>query len=312
MRISDILKYMNWRSETFDWNQAKSFLAAVETGSLSAAARELGLTQPTLSRQITALEESLGVILLERGHRSLSLTQSGMELLEHVRSMNDAADRIALAASGQSQAIEGEVCITASDTMSAYHLPPLLKKLRTIAPGIHVEVHSSNETRDLLRREADIAIRNFRPEQLDLITRLIREPEACLYASKAYLEEIGRPDDLTGASNATFIGYENAERSVAIYENFGVHASKEQIRYITNSGVVVYEMIKQGLGIGILDKQTGLISNDIERIFPTLEPVTFPIWLTTHRELHTNRRIRIVYDFLAEELKNAPFIEKSG
>jgi len=188
----------------------------------------------------------------------------------------------------------------------------LLKKLRSIAPGVHVEVHSSNEARDLLRPEADIAIRNFRPEQLDLITKLIREPEACLYASKAYLEEFGRPNDPTEVSNATFIGYENAERSVAIYESFGVLVSKEQIRYITNSGVVVYEMIKQVLGIGILDKQTGLNSNDIERIFPTLEPVTFPIWLTTHRELHTNRRIRIVYDFLAEELRNAPFTEKSG
>ena len=298
---------MNWKTESFDWNQAKSFLAAVETGSLSAAARELGLTQPTLSRQISALEESLGVILLERGHRALSLTQSGMELLEHVRSMNDAADRIALAASGQSQDIGGDVCITASDTMSAYHLPPLLNKLRSIAPGINIEVHSSNEARDLLRREADIAIRNFRPEQLDLITKLIREPQAGLYASKAYLDETGGLDDPTRVSHASFIGYENADRSVSIYENFGLNILKDQVRYISNAGVVVHEMIKQGLGIGILDDQTGYMSNDIERIFPNIQPVTFPIWLTTHRELHTNRRIRIVYDFLAEELRKAPF-----
>lgn len=293
---------MNWKSESFDWNQAKSFLAAVDCGSLSSAARALGLTQPTLSRQISALEDSLGVILLERGHRSLSLTQSGMELLEHVRSMSDAADRIALTASGQSQDIAGEVCITASDTMSAYHLPPLLKKLRAIAPGIKIEVHSSNEERDLLRREADIAIRNFRPQQLDLITRLISEPEAGIYAAQAYLEETGRLDDPTEVAGAAFIGYENAERSVTIYENFGVLVDKKQIHYLANTGVVMYEMIKQGLGIGIVDKRTGSMSKQLKRLFPQLEPVTFPIWLTTHRELHTNRRIRIVYDFLAEEL----------
>jgi len=298
---------MNWKSESFDWNQAKSFLTAVEAGSLSAAARKLGLTQPTLSRQISALEESLGVILLERGHRSLSLTEPGLELLEHVRTMHVAADRVSLAASGQSQAIEGQVCITASDTMSTYHLPPLLKKLRSLAPGIKVEVYASNEVKDLLRREADIAIRHVRPEQLDLITKLINEPAANIYASIAYLEAMGKPENPNDVADAVFIGHENTDRSVAIYSSFGVSLSKDNIHYIANSGVVIREMIKQGLGIGILDERTASVTEDIERVFPTLEPVIFPMWLTTHRELHTNRRIRIVYDFLAEELKKTPF-----
>lgn len=293
---------MNWKSDAFDWNQARSFLAAVEEGSLSAAARALGLTQPTLSRQISALESSLGVLLLERGHRSLSLTQPGLELLDQVRAMRDAADRISLAASGQSQAIEGQVCITASDSMSAFHLPPLLKKLRDIAPGIRIEVVASNEVRDLQRREADIAIRHVEPEQPDLIARLIAEPSAFLYASSGYLDEFGRPGFVSDLSRAAFIGLENRERSVSTFNSLGLSLTTDNIRYMSGSGVVTWQLIKQGLGIGLMDEHTAAITPGIEKALPALDPIKFPVWLTTHRELHTSRRIRIVWDFLAREI----------
>ena len=131
---------MNWQSVTFNWNRARAFLVTAEEGSLSAAARALGLTQPTLGRQVSALEAELGVTLFERVGRSLELTQSGQELLEHVRTMGEAASHISLTASGQSKSIEGHVCITATDIMSAYLLPPVLKQLRAIAPGIEIEI----------------------------------------------------------------------------------------------------------------------------------------------------------------------------
>ena len=121
---------MNWQSISFDWNQVRAFLVTAEEGSFSAAARALGLTQPTLGRQVAALEGHLGVTLFERVGRSLSLTQSGLELLDHVREMGDAAGRISLTASGQSQRIEGQVCITATDVVSIYLLPDALKQLR--------------------------------------------------------------------------------------------------------------------------------------------------------------------------------------
>ena len=108
---------MEWQSVAFDWNQVRAFLVTAEEGSFSAAARALGLTQPTLGRQVAALEDYLGVTLFERLGRSLSLTQSGLELLDHVRAMGDAASRISLTASGQSQRIEGQVCITATDVL---------------------------------------------------------------------------------------------------------------------------------------------------------------------------------------------------
>ncbi len=141
----------------------RAFLATAEAGSLSAAARRLGQTQPTLSRQVAALEADLGVMLFERVGRSLELTQAGLELLEHSKSMGNAANRIALAASGQVQSIEGQVRITAGDVMSAYILPDALRKIRAQAPMLRIEVVATNDLRDLVRREADIAIRHVRP-----------------------------------------------------------------------------------------------------------------------------------------------------
>ena len=199
---------MNWQSVSFDWNQARAFLATAEEGSLSAAARALGLTQPTLGRQVASLEDQLGVTLFERVGRSLSLTQSGLELLDHVRTMGDAASRISLAASGQSQRIEGHVCITATDAVSVYLLPDALKRLRDAAPGIEVEVVASNEVQDLRRREADIAIRHGRPQHPDLIAKLVRETSLRLYASSEYLDRYGRPASAGELSEAAFIGFD--------------------------------------------------------------------------------------------------------
>ncbi|MEM7018651.1 MAG: LysR family transcriptional regulator, partial [Pseudomonadota bacterium] len=174
---------MDWRSVKFDWNRARAFLVTAEEGSLSAAAQALDMTQPTLGRQVTALEEELGVALFERVGRGLALTPSGLELVEHVREMGDAANRLSLAASGQSDAIEGTVCITATEEMSAFILPRIIRKLRDKAPGIEVELIASNSTSDLGRREADIAIRGFRPTQLNLITRKVSESSFNLYAA---------------------------------------------------------------------------------------------------------------------------------
>ena len=156
---------MDWRSVTFDWNRARAFLVTAEEGSLSAAARALDMTQPTLGRQVTALEQELGVALFERGARGLELTPSGLDLLEHVRAMGEAANSLSLTASGQATAVEGNICITATEVMAAFILPPIIEKLRRLEPGITVELVASNSTSDLKRREADIAIRSFRPTQ---------------------------------------------------------------------------------------------------------------------------------------------------
>lgn len=299
---------MNWQAIGFDWNQARAFLATAEEGSLSAAARALGQTQPTLSRQVAALEESLGVTLFERVGRSLSLTQPGLELLDHFRAMGDAASRISLAASGQSQAIEGQVSITATNWTATYHLPAVLKQLREIAPAIEVHVVDSNELRDLTRREADIAIRHVRPEQPDLIAKKVGETSAHLYAAPEYLERLGRPETAGDLSDAAFIGVDNAERLLPVLNGLGLSLTRQNFKLITSSGTVILELVRQGLGISLLTKDIAALTPGLEPVLPALDPIPVPVWLVTHRELHTSRRIRLVFDLLADyfELKAAP------
>lgn len=293
---------MNWDSVTFDWNQARAFLATAEEGTLSAAARALRLTQPTLSRQVAALEESLGVALFERVGKSLILTQPGLELLEHTKAMGEAAARVSLSASGQSQAIEGKVSITASDLLSAYHLPDILRRLRQDAPGIFVELIVSNDIRDLRLREADIAIRHVRPDQPELIAKKIGEVNGGLYAMSGYLDRIGRPATLEELSHAEFIGYSDIPQMIAILTEHGLPLTEQNFIMQADNGIVVAELMKRDLGITALTDRMAAKIPGIEPVLPDLIAIPVPIWLTAHRELHNSRRIRTVFDFLAKSL----------
>lgn len=296
---------MNWQAVSFDWNQARSFLATAEEGSLSAAARALGQTQPTLSRQVAALEKNLGVTLFERVGRSLTLTQSGLELLDHVRAMGEAASHVSLTASGQSQSIEGEVCITASDVMAAYLLPPVIQRLRDFAPGIEIEVVASNSVSDLQRREADIAIRHMQPEQPDLIARRLSDSTAHLYAARSYLDRFGRPTSVAELNEAAFIGIGQTDQLIVILNEWGLSLRTTNFAVSSASGVVAWEFAKQGLGICVMADEVASLGQNMEIVLPANEPFEFPVWLATHSELHTSRRIRLVFDFLAEALSKA-------
>ncbi len=293
---------MDWKTVTFDWNQARAFLVTAEEGTLSGAARALGLTQPTLGRQVAALEESLGITLFERVGKSLALTDTGRELLGHVRMMGDAAGRLSLTAFGQSQAIEGKVRITATDATSTYRLPSILKIIRDAAPGIEIEVISSNSLRDLRRREADIAIRHVRPDEPNLIAKLVRETSAHLYASSIYLDSFGRPDSVEDLTDAVFVGFEEPERMLPALAEIGLHLRRDQFRVTTDNGVAMYEMMRQGLGIGFMPKYDAVEILGLEPVLPELPPIPVPVWLTAHSEIHTSPRIRLVFDILAKAL----------
>ena len=293
---------MDWRSVKFDWNRARAFLVTVEEGSLSAAARALGMTQPTLGRQVTALEQELGVVLFERVGLGLTLTQSGLELVEHVRAMGDAASRVSLTANGQSHTIEGNVCITASEVYAAYILPPIIAKIRKTEPKIHIEIIATNTTSDLRRREADIALRNFRPTQAELIAKKIKDVAARLYATPDYLNTIGTPKTPKELNQACFISFDDTGMLMNGLNALGLNLEKNNFPILTESYITHWELVKQGLGIGIMPEEIGDTEPLVVQALPTLKPIKFPIWLTTHRELNTSRRIRMVYDFLAKEL----------
>ncbi|WP_404405087.1 LysR family transcriptional regulator [Pelagibacterium halotolerans] len=293
---------MNWQAVSFDWNQIRAFLATVEAGSLSAAARALRLTQPTLSRQVAALEDDLGVMLFERVGRSLSLTGAGRELLEHVRAMGDAASRISLVASGQSQAVEGLVRITASESVAAYILPDILRQLYEVAPGIQVEVIASNDIDDLMRREADIALRHVKPEQDDLIAKSCAATTAQLYAATSYFDRYGRPGTMEDLADRAFIGFADDGGYLAELNARGVPVTHRNFKWTTKNFLVAWEMTRQGLGICMMIESIAKTVPGVEPVVPGIEPIPVPLWLVTHRELHTSRRIRLVYDFLAEAL----------
>ena len=293
---------MNWKDIAFDWNQVRAFLAAAEEGSLSAAARAIGQTQPTLSRQVSGLELALGVTLFERGHRNLQLTTAGFELLEHVREMAAAASRVAMTASGQSQAIEGRVRITATEMLATYYLPAMLRKLRAQAPGIVVDVVASDEVRDLIRREADIAIRHAQPTQPALIARRIGTMRGRMYASQRLLNEVGVPSSFDDLADKDFVGIDDTEAMLVGLAEQGLNLRLEQFRVHAASGNCMLQLIREGLGFGFLPMDTTGLFDDLVNVLPEHFDPEIPVWLVSHRELHTSRRIRVVYDLLAEEL----------
>lgn len=294
---------MDWKSLSFDWNRARAFLVTAEEGSLSAAARELRQSQPTLSRQVSALEQELGVALFERGPGGLELTPSGLALLDLAKQMGESANRFSLAASGHSQSIEGNVCISATELTAAYVLPPPVHKLREIEPGIEIEVVASQRASDLKRREADIAVRAFRPTQPYLIGRRIGASHHYLYASKSYLSTFGWPSTVEDLSAATFLGFDRTEALIDVYRTVGLELTHEHFPIIVHDQLVQWSMARAGLGVALMVKDVALRTPDMVQLCPdSIAPLVTENWLVTHRELHTSRRVRFVYDFLFEQL----------
>lgn len=274
----------------------------LEEGSLSGAARALGMTQPTLGRQVSALEQELGVILFERVAHGLVLTPAGLELVEHVRAMGEAASHVSLTASGQSQNIEGTVCISASEVYAVFVLPGIIARLRQLEPRIQIEIVASNSASDLRRREADIALRNFRPTQPELIAKKIKDVSARLYATPQYLESLGSPSEPEHLNSADFISFDSTGMLLNGLNALGLSLSNDNFPILTESYLTHWALVKQGLGIGIMPEEVGDAEPLVERALPKLKPIRFPIWLTTHRELNTSRRVRVVFDLLALEL----------
>lgn len=286
----------------FDWNQARAFLVTAQAGSFSAAARALGLTQPTLSRQVAALEDQLGITLFSRMGHTLVLTDAGREVLEPLRAMGEAATMAGLQAAAQSGEVAGRVSITATDVMAAVHLPAMIRDMRMLAPGLELEVVARNDIQDLMRREADIAIRHVQPVQPDLIVRKIGEASARLYAAPALLEQTGQPTHVDALAAMPFVGFGEPEQMPALFADTGMSVVSEQFAVFSQNGMVVLEMLRQGLGVSIMSDAVAAEVGGLVPVLPDQPPVHFPIWLVSHRELHTAARYRFVFDQLAAHL----------
>ncbi|WP_298920508.1 LysR family transcriptional regulator [uncultured Roseobacter sp.] len=287
----------------FDWNRARAFLVTAEEGSLSAAARALGVTQPTLGRQVAALEEELGVLLFDRVGRGLTLTANGLALVDHVRAMGEAASHISMTASGQATTIEGTVRVTATEVASAYLLPPMIAGLRKKHPGIEIELVATNNMRDLRRREADIAIRTVRPTDPQLIARKLTREGAHLYASRDYLDQHGPFQSAEALSSAEFLGFEDNQDFVEALNNFGLRLSDAQFPVRTAAHLVQWQMVREGMGIGVMAARIGDADPEVARAVPWLPAFEYDVWLVAHREVNSSRRVRLVFDWLVAQYK---------
>ena len=214
--------------------------------------------------------------------------------------MGDAANSISLAATGQSQAVTGHVLISATNGMATFYLPPILKKLRKTAPDLQIEIIASNELSDLRRREADIAIRHSRPKDETLFAKRLRDTKARLFASKEYLDEVGRPKSLADLEKLTFVGFDQPEQRLGLMASRGVNLTTANFNFSTSSVTLTLELVRQGFGIGILPIDIGADYPELENPYSAFEAISIETWLVAHRELKTNLRIRVVFDLLAK------------
>jgi len=194
------------------------------------------------------------------------------------------------------------VRITATNVFAAYLLPPAIDRLHEIAPKLELEIVASNRIRDLQRREADIAIRHVRPEEPNLVARLVSDGDGNLYASERYLKRYGRPQSPDDLDGHYFVGSGNYDEMERYLNSLGISPAPENFRFGADCVLVMWEMSRQGFGMCLMGADIAAMTPGMKQVFPDMAPMKFPTWLIAHRELYTSRRIRLVYDVLAEFL----------
>lgn len=285
-----------------NWELMRSFLAVLTEGSLSGAARTLGQTQPTIGRHIAELEAGLGGVgLFVRSPRGLIPTEAGLELRPHAEAMAAAARALVRAASGGRDQVRGAVRITASEMVGAHVLPPILTAFREAHPEVAVEVILSNRAEDLLRREADIAVRMVRPTQGALVARALGGITLGLHAHRDYLDRHGMPESLEALSDHAVIGYDQETPAIRAMIAAGLPLNREMFAWRTDSDIGQYAAISAGYGIGLC--QIGLARRDgLVPVLPQALSFDLPTWLVMHEDLKGARRMRLMFDHLAEGL----------
>ena len=287
-----------------NWSSLKDFLSVAECGSLSEAARRLAVSQPTLTRRMAALEESLGAELFRRGPRGLELTGTGEALLGPAHQMEAGAQAVELAARGRDLSLSGLVRLTTTEGLALAWLAPELARFRERHPRIDVEVIIRNTSLNLLRREADVAIRLGRPQQAELVARRVSEMVLGLYASRAYVAYHGEPGSLAELAEHTAVAFDEAELYTGAGSWLERNLGDAHVAYRANTLSGQRAAIRAGFGIG---GQACFIADgdpELTRVLPEVE-IRLEIWLVTHPGLRRSARIRALYDFLAERLAEA-------
>ncbi|MGR5140107.1 LysR family transcriptional regulator [Photobacterium sp. DNB23_23_1] len=286
-----------------EWDSIRIFLAVAEEGSMSAAGQKLGMSQPTISRHISALEEKVGFNLFDRSTQGLGLTLVGNELLSDAKVTAKGVDGFITKVSAHSGKHIGHVRLAASDIMSFYFMPSLLNEFQRQYPDIEVEVLVANKEVNLNKREADVLISKVKPEQSDLVVSLLHSEEIGFYAHRDYLKQFGKPATVREmyTSNYQFIGFDQLEIDIETASQFGRSLSKSHFNFRTDSFKMQLELARAKAGIAV-------VFHSIAKRYPELEPIPLPDitlpgvswWLVCHHDVHINPRIRHLMTFISE------------
>ncbi len=283
------------------WELYRSFLAVFRERSLSGAARALASTQPTIGRHIDALEEGLGVSLFTRSPKGLLATAGATALVPYAETMASAAEALQRVASGEMAEERGSVRITASEMMGAEVLPASLATFREAHPRIAVELVLSNRTDDMLRRDADIAVRMTRPTQTALVARKVGILHVALYAHPRYVKAHGAPTTPEELLAHSLIGFDK-HPSIRRLPKLGVELDRAQFALRCDSDLGQYAALRAGFGIGFC--QVALARRErLIAILPDLVRFDMPTWLVMHRDMRSSRRVRLLFDHLAHHLE---------
>lgn len=287
---------------SFDWQLVRSFLAVLEAGSFTGAARATGAHQPTLTRQVAELENQLGTPLFERTGRGVVPTRAALSILEAARQMQAAALALSTGVSGGRERLGGTVRITTSQVAAAYLLPPLLAELQAAEPSIELELVASNRVDNLLRREADIAVRMVRPTQGSLLARRVASIPVGAYAHLRYLEAAGTPRAPEDLLSHRLLGHDTDDLIVRGFAALGLPVARERFAIRTDDHIAYGRLLAEGAGIGFVACYNAAMWPGVVRVLPGLRIPPMPCWLAVHREIRGNGSVRHVFDFLADRL----------
>jgi DNA-binding transcriptional LysR family regulator len=293
------------RVDGIDWTLIRSFLAVIDGGSLNAAAKRLRVQQPTLSRHITELEAQLGASLFERTARGLVPTAAGTAIVDAARQMAAAAHTLQICLQGMTSSAVGTVRISASEVFAAYFLPDFIADFVGNNIEIQVELVVSNDMSDLLRRDADIAIRLLRPAQSGLIAKKLGDLPLGLFASADYLAQCGTPKTHSDLTRHRIIGLDYDDSLIRGAQSIGLDLARENFIVRCDNQIIGINLVQAGAGIGVIPLAIGKKLSRLVQLFPNDEIMSFPVWLVVHREIQDRPAIRKIYDFLSDKLASA-------
>jgi DNA-binding transcriptional LysR family regulator len=285
---------------SLDWTLVRSFLAVLDAGSVMGAARQLGAQQPTLSRHVAELEAQLGAPLFERTGRGVTPTAAALAIADSARQMQAGAETLSRALSREREATTGTVRITTSEVAACYLLPPVLAQLQQAEPGVQIELVASNEVSNLLRREADIAVRMVRPVQGTLVARKLGVIPIVAAAHTRYLQRHGTPREPVDLARHRLIGYDRDDTIERGFARMGLPLARETFALRTDNQLAYGRLVAAGAGIGFVAAYNLRHWPGVVPLLPMLQIPPLPCWLAVHREIRGSARVRRVYDFLAQ------------